>query len=90
MAFPKLYGAPAYARAPRGAPVTERPFDPDDLPIVAQQTDEERAVAAGGPAPAAPASNGHAPTGGEGNGAAGGMTHFSLRGLRGRMGRRDR
>jgi hypothetical protein len=39
---PKLYGAPAYARPP--APVAEspRPFDPDDLPITAFQTDEER------------------------------------------------
>ena len=42
VALPKLYGAPAYARPP--APVEEkaRPFDPDDLPITAYQTDEER------------------------------------------------
>jgi hypothetical protein len=42
VAMPKLYGAPAYARPP--APVDEsgKPFDPDDLPIVAYQTDEER------------------------------------------------
>ena len=42
VAMPKLYGAPAYARPP--APVEEgpRPFDPDDLPIAADQTEEER------------------------------------------------
>lgn len=45
-ALPKLYGAPAYARPP--APVEEkpRPFDPDQLPIAAYQTDEERRIAA--------------------------------------------
>jgi hypothetical protein len=42
VALPKLYGAPAYARPP--APVEEkpRPFNPDDMPITAFQTDEER------------------------------------------------
>jgi hypothetical protein len=43
VALPKLYGAPAYARPPM--PVEEhhsRPFDPDDLPITAYQTEEER------------------------------------------------
>jgi hypothetical protein len=43
VALPRLYGAPAYARPPM--PVEEhvpRPFDPDDLPITADQTDEER------------------------------------------------
>ena len=43
-ALPKLYGAPAYARPPRVVPESERPFDPDDLPIAAEMTDEERAV----------------------------------------------
>ena len=45
IALPKLYGAPAYARP---APIVEespRPFDPDDLPIEAIQTDEERELA---------------------------------------------
>jgi hypothetical protein len=44
VAMPKLYGAPAYARPP--APVEEerRPFDPDDLPIAAHQTEEERVL----------------------------------------------
>ena len=41
-ALPKLYGAPAYARPPRVVPETERPFDPDELPIAAEPTDEER------------------------------------------------
>jgi hypothetical protein len=42
-ALPKLYGAPAYARAPKAMPDAERPFDPDDLPIAAEQTEDERA-----------------------------------------------
>jgi hypothetical protein len=43
LALPKLYGAPAYAR-PVVVPVApvERPFDPDDLPLEALQTEEER------------------------------------------------
>ena len=46
VALPKLYGAPAYAR-PVAAPVTPtpRPFDPDQLPLTAQQTEDERRVA---------------------------------------------
>lgn len=42
VALPRLYGAPA---TPRPAPVVEeapRPFDPDDLPIVAELSDDER------------------------------------------------
>ena len=42
VALPKLYGAPAYARPPRPAAEVKRPFDPDDLPIEAVRTDEER------------------------------------------------
>jgi hypothetical protein len=45
-ALPKLYGGPAYARPPRVVPDTERPFDPDDLPIAAAQTDDEPAFTA--------------------------------------------
>ena len=42
VALPKLVGAPAYARpTPRVAHIP-RPFDPDDLPIAAYQTDDER------------------------------------------------
>jgi len=43
-ALPKLYGAPAYARPPMAVPESERPFDPDDLPIAAARTEDERAV----------------------------------------------
>jgi hypothetical protein len=45
VALPKLYGQPAYAR-PSILPVApvERPFDPDDLPLEADQTHEERAL----------------------------------------------
>jgi hypothetical protein len=42
IALPQLYGAPAYARPPTVAEIAERPFDPDELPIEAAQTDEER------------------------------------------------
>lgn len=42
MAFPQLYGAPAYARPPAAVTGRERPFDPDELPIEAHQNDEER------------------------------------------------
>ncbi len=43
-AFPKLMGAPAYARPPSAVEPSERPFDPDALPILAEQTPEERAI----------------------------------------------
>ena len=45
VAMPKLYGAPAYARPPV-EPVerTERPIDPDDMPLASEQTDDERAM----------------------------------------------
>lgn len=46
VALPKLYGAPAYARPP-AQPVqrTERPFDPDELPLESARTEEERELA---------------------------------------------
>jgi hypothetical protein len=46
LALPKLYGQPAYARpsVTPTAPV-ERPFDPDDLPLEVEQTNEEREFA---------------------------------------------
>jgi hypothetical protein len=43
VALPKLYGQPAYARPPRQAGASARPFDPDDLPLEGAQTSEERA-----------------------------------------------
>ena len=42
VAMPKLYGAPAYGRPPGPAETVARPFDPDELPIEAELTDEER------------------------------------------------
>jgi hypothetical protein len=42
VAMPKLYGAPAYGRPPIPVETVARPFDPDELPIEAQLTDEER------------------------------------------------
>ena len=50
VALPRLYGAPAYARPPAVADTEFRPFDPDDLPIEAFQTEEDRAFAATLPA----------------------------------------
>lgn len=50
IALPKLYGAPAYARPTLVVETAPRPFDPDDLPIAAVQTDEEREIAASLPA----------------------------------------
>jgi hypothetical protein len=40
-----LYGAPAYARPPAPVAATDRPFDPDQLPLQVYQTDEERTIA---------------------------------------------
>jgi hypothetical protein len=45
IALPGLYGAPAYARPPAPMTPTELPPDPDDLPIAAYQTPEEREIA---------------------------------------------
>jgi hypothetical protein len=44
VAHPRLYGAPAYARPPLHVPTTAKPIDPDDLPIAAFQTDDEREI----------------------------------------------
>ncbi|MEA2611908.1 MAG: hypothetical protein QOG32_1634 [Chloroflexota bacterium] len=46
LAPPKLYGAPAYARPPVAVQPAVRPFDPDELPIEADQTEAERQLAA--------------------------------------------
>lgn len=48
LALPMLYGAPAYARPPTVVHVV-RPFDPDDLPIQAVMTEEERSLLQDGP-----------------------------------------
>jgi len=58
VALPKLYGAPAYARPAAPVATAPRPFDPDDLPIEAYQTDDEREYASTLPARAwAPGGN---------------------------------
>ncbi len=50
IALPKLYGAPAYARPAPVVDIGPRPFDPDDLPIEAFQTEDERELASNLPA----------------------------------------
>ena len=50
VALPKLFGAPAYARPVTPVATVPRPFDPDDLPIVAFQTPDEREFASSLPA----------------------------------------
>jgi hypothetical protein len=50
VALPKLYGAPAYARPIAPVATAPRPFDPDDLPIDALMTEDEREFASGLPA----------------------------------------
>ena len=50
VALPKLYGAPAYARPPGRVATAPRPFDPDDLPIDAFMTEDEREFASELPA----------------------------------------
>jgi hypothetical protein len=45
-AMPKLMGQPAYARPPRQVAVAvDRPIDPDDLPLEAFRSEEDRALA---------------------------------------------
>ena len=50
VALPKLYGAPAYARPNAPVATAPRPFDPDDLPIDALMTEDERQFASALPA----------------------------------------
>jgi hypothetical protein len=50
VALPKLYGAPAYARPPVAVEQSHRPFDPDELPLEAHQTEVEVRFAAHLPA----------------------------------------
>jgi hypothetical protein len=75
MAMPRLMGQPAYARPPRlVVEEADRPFDPDDLPLEAFRTDEERQLAA------SYARNGSA---GNGSGNGGALKPSSSGGLRG-------
>lgn len=50
VAMPTLYGAPAYARPPAAAIGGVRPFDPDEMPLEAERTEQEREFAATLPA----------------------------------------
>ena len=88
VALPKLYGAPAYGRPPTATVTSPRPLDPDDLPIAAFQTEEERVLAESLPARA------YAPGGGayiDGNGRTTGHQDtprarpLSLRAIAGRL-----
>jgi hypothetical protein len=93
VALPKLYGAPAYARPPTVAATAERPFDPDDLPLEAFQTDDDRAFAATLPARAwapggASISGTHGPNGSNGKHDLTGR-QLSLRAIAGRLLRQD-
>jgi hypothetical protein len=45
VALPRLHGAPPYARPRLAVELTQRPLDPDDLPIAAAQTLQERRLA---------------------------------------------
>lgn len=44
IAHPRLYGAPAYARPPLLVATAAKPIDPDDLPITAYLTPDEREI----------------------------------------------
>jgi hypothetical protein len=88
VAMPKLYGAPAYGRPPVPVETVARPFDPDELPIEADLTDEEREFKAALP-PRAYAPGGVA-LGGSARGDSTTSTGlrpraFSLRGLAGKI-----
>jgi hypothetical protein len=45
MALPRLYGGPAYSRPPRPTAEIVRPFDPDELPLEADRTETDHALA---------------------------------------------
>jgi hypothetical protein len=83
VALPKLYGAPAYARPTLHRSEAPRPFDPDELPIEAAMTDEDREIAENLRRSSAEtdASNGHGPTIN--------ARPFSIRGLAGRILKQD-
>jgi len=92
-AFPKLYGAPAYARPPRAVPEPELPLNPDDLPIAAEQTEQERTYAAMLQPSHVDRPGDHArqPGGADGEGERPtGLRRFGLRALTDRGGSRDR
>ena len=90
VALPKLYGAPAYARPTAPVDVSPRPFDPDDLPIEAFQSEDEREFASSLPARAwAPGgvmvTHGSATSTANGDGDALKPRPFTLRKIAGRL-----
>jgi hypothetical protein len=87
IALPKLYGAPAYARPAPVVDQTPRPFDPDDLPIEAVMTPEEREIAASLPAHAYAPGGAHLVSVGGGSSAQPTLSPrpLSLRALAGRI-----
>ncbi len=87
VALPKLYGAPAYARPAAPVAVAPRPFDPDDLPIEAFQTDDEREFASTLPARAWAPGGGPTSDGSDGHPDDPTLTPrpFSVRGIAGRL-----
>jgi hypothetical protein len=89
VALPRLYGAPAYARPPRTAATVDRPFDPDDLPIEAFMSEEDRAFAATLPArawaPGGVPMDGESQGGGSNNGPRLRGRPLSLRSIAGRL-----
>ncbi len=46
IALPHLYGGPAYSRPPRPVAEIPRPFDPDELPLEAERTEQDAALVA--------------------------------------------
>jgi len=87
VALPKLYGAPAYARPPIKVQPTPRPFDPDQLPLRAHQTEDERQYSARLPAHAYGSDGGQNDArGADGDGHRGLRPRlFSLRTIAGRL-----
>lgn len=87
VALPQLFGAPAYARPAPVVENTPRPFDPDDLPIEAVMTDEEREIAASLPAHTYAPGGAHPKAEPKGRRATAGLTSrpLSLRALAGRI-----
>ena len=45
MALPRLYGGPAYSRPARPVQDVVRPFDPDELPLEAERSEIDQALA---------------------------------------------
>jgi hypothetical protein len=58
VALPKLVGGPKYTRPPVPVKLQPRPFDPDEMPIDAFQTEDERDLAESLPAHAYAAGGG--------------------------------